>query len=91
MNTPTSDNGELGVALVRRVMRMVAILHARGQESRFLHCGMNGVVTSFVAHDVSTIVKALNDASTRGVSISMLLESSQDHGGSVSFDVIGKM
>jgi phosphatidylserine/phosphatidylglycerophosphate/cardiolipin synthase-like enzyme len=48
-------------------------------------------VTSFVAYDVSTIVKALNDASARNVSISMLLESSQDHGGSMSFDVIGKM
>lgn len=48
-------------------------------------------VTSFVAYDVSTVVKALNDASTRGVGISMLLESSQDHGGSISFDVIGKM
>ncbi|MDD1786450.1 DISARM system phospholipase D-like protein DrmC [Burkholderia gladioli] len=48
-------------------------------------------VTSFVAYDVSTIVRALNDASTRGVSISMLLESSRDHGGSISFDVIGKM
>lgn len=48
-------------------------------------------VTSFVAYDVSTIVKALNDASTRGVSLSMLLESSQDHGGSITFDVIGKM
>lgn len=51
----------------------------------------NLFVTSFVAYDVSTIVKALNDASTRGVSVLMLLESSQDHGGSVSFDVIGKM
>jgi cardiolipin synthase len=49
------------------------------------------IVTSFVAYDVSTIVKALNDASIRGVSISMLLESSQDHGGSITFDVIGKM
>ena len=48
-------------------------------------------ITSFVAYDVSTIVKALNDASARGVSISMLLESSQDHGGSMSFDVIGKI
>jgi phosphatidylserine/phosphatidylglycerophosphate/cardiolipin synthase-like enzyme len=48
-------------------------------------------ITSFVAYDVSTIVKALNDANTRDVSISMLLESSQDHGGSISFDVIGKM
>ncbi len=48
-------------------------------------------ITSFVAYNVSTIVKALNDASKRGVSISMLLESSQDHGGSISFDVIGRM
>lgn len=48
-------------------------------------------VTSFVAYDVAPIVEALNDASTRGVSISMLLESSQGHGGSISFDVIGKM
>ena len=51
----------------------------------------NLFITSFVAYDVSTIVKSLNDASARGVSISMLLESSQDHGGSISFDVIGKM
>lgn len=48
-------------------------------------------VTSFVAYDVSTIVKALNDASAQGVSTSMLLESSQEHGGSISFDAIGKM
>ncbi|WP_322084726.1 DISARM system phospholipase D-like protein DrmC [Burkholderia sp. BCC1972] len=48
-------------------------------------------VTSFVAYDVSTIVKALSEASARGVSIAMLLESSLDHGGSISFDAIGKM
>ncbi|ASK34548.1 phospholipase [Alcanivorax sp. N3-2A] len=48
-------------------------------------------ITSFVAYDVSVVVKALNDAVARGVAISMLLESSQDHGGSISFDVIGKM
>lgn len=48
-------------------------------------------ITSFVAYDVSTIVKALNAASDRGVVISMLLELSQDHGGSITFDVIGKM
>ncbi|AOL02462.1 DISARM system phospholipase D-like protein DrmC [Burkholderia contaminans] len=48
-------------------------------------------ITSFVAYDVSTIVQALNDASVRGASISMLLESSLDHGGSISFDAIGKM
>ncbi|MGF6763376.1 cardiolipin synthase [Paraburkholderia sp. GAS33] len=48
-------------------------------------------VTSFVAYNVSTIVRALNEASTRGVNISMLLELSQDHGGSISFDAVGKM
>ena len=48
-------------------------------------------ITSFVAYDVSSIVAALNAASGRGVSISMLLESSQEHGGSISVDVIGKM
>lgn len=48
-------------------------------------------ITSFVAYDVSTIVKALNAGSERGVAISMLLELSQDHGGSISFDAIGKM
>lgn len=48
-------------------------------------------ITSFVAYDVSSIVKALNEASTRGVLISMLLELSQEHGGSISIDVIGKM
>jgi len=48
-------------------------------------------ITSFVAYDVSTIVKALNSANDRGVAISMLLELSQDHGGSITFDAIGKM
>lgn len=48
-------------------------------------------VTSFVAYDISSIVNALNEASNRGVSISMLLELSQDHGGSITFDALGKM
>lgn len=48
-------------------------------------------ITSFVAYDVSTIVKALNAASERGVVVSMLLELSQDHGGSITFDALGKM
>lgn len=48
-------------------------------------------ITSFVAYDVSSIVKALNAADERGVSITMLLESSQDQGGSITFDAIGKM
>lgn len=53
--------------------------------------GQSLFITSFVAYDVSTIVKALNAANARGVAISMLLESSQDHGGSITFDAIGKM
>jgi cardiolipin synthase A/B len=48
-------------------------------------------ITSFVAYDVSTIVKALNAAAARGVAISMLLELSKNHGGSISFDAVSKM
>ena len=48
-------------------------------------------ITSFVAYDVSTIVKALNASIVRGVKVLMLLESSQDYGGSITMDVIGKM
>ncbi len=48
-------------------------------------------ITSFVAYDVSTIVKALNTANERGVMISILLELSQEKGGSLSFDTIEKM
>lgn len=51
----------------------------------------NLFVTSFVAYDVSSIVHALNAASRRGVSVSMLLELSQDKGGSVAHDGISKM
>ncbi|MCP6302749.1 phospholipase, partial [Klebsiella pneumoniae] len=43
-------------------------------------------ITSFVAYDVSTIVKALNAANERGVMISILLELSQKKGGSLNFD-----
>ncbi|MFG0872304.1 DISARM system phospholipase D-like protein DrmC [Aeromonas media] len=49
------------------------------------------LITSFVAYDVSAIVKALNAANERGVVISMLLELSQDQGGSITFDAIAKM
>lgn len=48
-------------------------------------------VTSFVAYDVSSVIKAMNEAAGRGVSISMLLELSQDQGGSVNFDAVSKM
>lgn len=48
-------------------------------------------MTSFVAYDVSNIIYAINKAIDRGVSVSMLLESSQDHGGSIGMDVIGRI
>ena len=48
-------------------------------------------ITSYVAYGVSSIVNALNSATARSVEIVMLLESSQDHGGSINIDVIGKM
>jgi phosphatidylserine/phosphatidylglycerophosphate/cardiolipin synthase-like enzyme len=48
-------------------------------------------ITSFVAYDVSSIVSALNAAENRGVEISMLLELSQEDGGSITFDAIGQM
>lgn len=48
-------------------------------------------ITSFVAYDISSVVKALNAAIDRGVAVSMLLELSQDHGGSINFDTLGKM
>jgi len=49
------------------------------------------IITSFVAYNVSTIVKAMNSANDRGVVISMLLELPQEHGGNISFDAIGRM
>jgi phosphatidylserine/phosphatidylglycerophosphate/cardiolipin synthase-like enzyme len=48
-------------------------------------------ITSFVAYDVGSIMKALKRAIERGVEISMLLESSDKHGGGVSIDAIGQM
>ena len=48
-------------------------------------------ITSFVAYEIPTIVKALGAANNRGVQISMLLESSQEHGGTITVDAIGKM
>ncbi|KXJ47706.1 DISARM system phospholipase D-like protein DrmC [Marinobacter sp. Hex_13] len=48
-------------------------------------------ITSFVAYEVTSIVNGLNSAIDRGVSISMLLELSQEHGGNISFDTISKM
>jgi cardiolipin synthase len=48
-------------------------------------------ITSFVAYDVVSIIKALGCAIDRGVQISMLLEASESQGGGVSIDAIAKM
>jgi cardiolipin synthase len=48
-------------------------------------------ITSFVAYNVSLIVAALDKAIRRGAQVSMLLEASDQHGGGVSIDGIGKM
>lgn len=48
-------------------------------------------LTSFVAYDVPSIMATLLKAVERGVAVSMLLESSDKHSGSVSFDGIARM
>ena len=48
-------------------------------------------LTSFIAYDVATIMAALTNAADRGVALSMLLESSDKHGGGVSVDGIARM
>ena len=70
------------VSARRTEQALLQVINAAGQ---FLF------ITSFVAYDVSTIVKALNAANDRGVVISMLLELSERHGGSLTFDAIGKL
>ncbi|BAL13474.1 MULTISPECIES: DISARM system phospholipase D-like protein DrmC [Bradyrhizobium] len=48
-------------------------------------------VTSFVAYSVPSVMKAFERAIARGVRLSMLLELSEQDGGGITFDVIGKM
>jgi cardiolipin synthase A/B len=48
-------------------------------------------ITSLVAYSVPSIMRALESAIRRNVKISMLLEESDEHSGSISFDLIGKM
>ena len=55
-----------------------------GAESRLF-------ITSFVAYDIASIMRALERAIARGVQVSMLLEASEAHGGGVSIDGIAKM
>lgn len=51
----------------------------------------NLFVVSFVAYEIPLFASAIENAIKRGVTVSLLLESSDKHGGSVTMDVIGKM
>jgi len=48
-------------------------------------------LTSFVAYKVVSVVKALSNVMDRGVDVSILLESSERHGGDLSIDSIDDM
>ena len=48
-------------------------------------------VVSFVAYDVPSVVTELNAAANRGVDIRVLLETSTEHGGSLSTDPVARM
>lgn len=48
-------------------------------------------ITSFVAYDVATVMRAMVMAIERGVKVSMLLEASKKDGGGVSIDAIARM
>lgn len=48
-------------------------------------------LTSFVAYKVPSLVDALHQAINDGVKVSILLESSEEHGGGLSIDSIGRM
>lgn len=48
-------------------------------------------LVSFVAYDVRSVVAAMNEAANRGVRLRVLLEASQEHGGSLNIDPAGTM
>jgi cardiolipin synthase len=55
------------------------------------HAQADVFLVSFVAYDVPSLVDALKEASTRGVEVHLLLETSTRHGGSLSVDPISTM
>lgn len=48
-------------------------------------------IVSFVAYEIPSIITALAEAQKRNVKVSMLMESSREHGGSIDVDAINKM
>ncbi len=77
----TGPSSEL--VATRKTERALLQVIDQAQERLFL--------TSFVAYDVASIMAALAKAADRGVALSMLLESSDKHGGGVSIDGIARM
>ena len=77
----TGPSSEI-VATRKTEQALVQVINA-AQEKLFL--------TSFVAYDVTSIMTTLAKAVERGVTLSILLESSDKHGGGVSFDGIAQM
>ena len=62
----------------RRTEQVLLDLIGGAEEDLFL--------VSFVAYALPNVIRALNEASGRGVHIHMLLEASSDHGGSLDID-----
>lgn len=67
----------------RRTEQVLLDLIGQAQSDLFL--------VSFVVYDVGSVVDALNAANARGVAIQILLETSMNHGGSLSVDPIETM
>jgi phosphatidylserine/phosphatidylglycerophosphate/cardiolipin synthase-like enzyme len=67
----------------RRTEQVLLDMIRRAEEDLFL--------VSFVAYDVPTVVKAMKEASGRGVRIRVLLEASEQHGGSLNIDTAATM
>ncbi|NUB23338.1 DISARM system phospholipase D-like protein DrmC [Azospirillum brasilense] len=55
------------------------------------HARIDVFLVSFVAYDVPTVTDALNAAAARNVELRILLETSTNHGGSLSVDPIATM
>lgn len=70
-------------AATRRTEQVLLDLIREAQKELF--------IVSFVAFDISEVVKEMNFAAERSVDIRVLLEASQDHGGSLSVDPIDTM
>lgn len=71
------------LSAIRRTEQVLVELIDSAQSELFL--------TSFVAYDVSSIITAINRASERGVSVSILLEASSQDGGSLNVDSASKL